>query len=253
MGISFLALGLAIFLSSCASGEKKKELTSTERARLFVDLANGALNEGDPTGCLQHLVTAEGIDRSLPELHHTRALAFHVKKDTTRALISARKAVELDEHYSDAKTTLGRLLMESGRNSEAIPYLETAAGDALYRDSFKAATNLGILHYRNGDYSKASVFLKKAVQDSPLRACHAYFYLGHIGLKQGRFEEAARSYDRATQKFCASFGDAHVALGIAYERGRKYDLARKKFLDIQSAFPGTKFADQAVEHLKFLP
>src|SRR5690606_14700263 len=136
---------------------------------------------------------------------------------------------------------------------EAQLHLEAASSDALYRDSFKADTNLGILFYRRGELAKAVEKLDRAIRSSPLRSCHAYYYRGHIGLKQGRFEEAARFYDKATQKFCAGFADAHLALGIAYQRGRQYDKARKKYLDIKQAFPGTKVADQAMERLKFLP
>ncbi len=230
----------------------KKELTSEEKARLLVQAAAGAINEGDPTGALQYLAEAEKIDSEIPELHYNRALAFYAKKDPKNALKSAKKALELSPKSSEINNTVGKLLIDAGFYHEAEAPLLKAASDPLYRGAYKANTNLAILYYRQGKLAKSNQHIEKAIQEAPELACVAYYYQGHLRLKESRLREAAESYDKATQKQCANFPDAHLALGIAFERNKQYDRARKKFLDIKNNFPNTKVAEQAMDRLKYL-
>lgn len=220
---------------------------------MWVDVANASLLENDPTGALQNLVTAEQEDPTLPSIYHTRALALYAKHDVPGALASARKAIKLAPAWPDANNTLGKILMESGASGEAIPYLTTAADNHLYREAFKPMTNLGILYYRQGEMAKSRDYLNQAILVAPESACVAYYYRGHLDLKASQLKDAISDYDQATRRFCAKFGDAHVALGIALERNRDYDRARKKFLEIEQRFPDTNYAQQAMDHLRYLP
>ncbi len=242
-----------VALSACSSAPEKKQLTKRERALLYVELANGALVEGDPTGALQALRSAEEFDPSLPEIYHSRALAFEAKKDIPTALIEAKKAAMMAPNSSTAQNTLGKLLLDSGRNAEAITPLSRAAHDPYYTESYKPLTNLGILYYRQGDYAKSEQNLNRAVQSSPIQSCHAHYYLGHIHLRKGEFDQSIREYERATQRFCARFADAHFALGIAFERSHRFDDARKVYLSIRSSFPRSQIADKAMDRLRDIP
>ncbi len=249
-----MTIASTIILTSCAtSSTQKKELTNTERARLLVDVSNGALLEGDPTGALQNLAQAEQLDPSLPELHHSKALAYFAKHDLKTAITEARRAVTLAPGFTDANNTLGKLLLDDGRYEEAEPPLLQAANNPLYRDAYKANTNLGILFYRKGEYGKAKATLERAIEEAPASACIAHYYLGHIQLRNGALEKSLQEYEHATLKFCAKFGDAHLAVGMLFERNKEYDRARKKYLDIKQSFPNTKIAEQAMERLKYLP
>lgn len=244
---------LVATLSACSSAPPKKQLSKHERATLFVELANGALVEGDPTGALKALRTAEEIDPSLPEIYHSRALAFEAKKDLPTALIEAKKAAAMAPNSSTVQNTMGKLLLDSGRTAEAIPPLTRAAHDPYYSESYKPFTNLGILYYRQGDYVKSAQNLDRAVQASPIQSCHAHYYLGHIHLRKGEFDQSIREYERATQRFCARFADAHFALGIAFERSHRFDEARKVYLSIRSTFPRSQMADKAMDRLRDIP
>ena len=258
--VAYIALVLGwgvIGLGGCATSSpheaKKKEPTPTEMARMYIDIANGAILEGDATGALENLFHAEKADSKLPELYHSEALAYFMKHDLATAVIKARKAVALKADYSDANNTLGKLLIDSGKSDEAVEYLTRASSDPIYREAFKSLTNLGIIYYRRGEYGRAETYLTRAVTDSPAAACVAFYYRGHIRLHDSKFREALSDYDNAGKKGCAGFADAHMAMGIAYERSRQYDLARKKYLEIESRFPNSKYADQAMNHLRSLP
>ncbi|OFZ17797.1 MAG: hypothetical protein A2X94_04315 [Bdellovibrionales bacterium GWB1_55_8] len=220
---------------------------------MYVQIANAALVEGDVTGSLENLMKAESEDPKYPETYHTRALAFIVRKEPNEALREARRAVQLNPDYPEGNNTLGKLLMDAGRYKEAETHLKRAGYNNLYRDSFKPLTSLGIIYYRKGEYKSAMSHLDRAINSAPQFACIAYYYRGHLQLRESRVREAVSDYDRATRSLCANFGDAHYALGIAYVQSRQYDLARKKFLEVQQRFPDTELSERAIGQLRYLP
>jgi Tfp pilus assembly protein PilF len=260
--LSALSL-VPLIVGGCATGAKTKD-SPEEKAQLFLEAAAAAKGEGDATGALQYLVEAERLNPKLPEVYHLRSIVLNMKHEPALSIAAARRALELRPNYSDAMNTLGRLLMENANSGvpagqalaeqlEAEKWLTRAASDLYYRDAWKPRTNLGILHYRKGEDAVALESFTKAVDSAPAQACIAHYYIGHIRLKSGAFLEAARSYDRATQKFCAGFADAHLAEGVALERAREYDKARKKFLEITRNFPNSAVSEQAVARLKNIP
>jgi Tfp pilus assembly protein PilF len=256
MRVITLCLSLLV-LTSCATGstksDKGKKLTATERARLHVEIANSALYEGDPTGALESLMTAEADDPNLPELHHTKAIAYAAKKDPATALMEARKAVALKPDYTEANNTLGKLLVDAGRYAEARPFLVRASRDPLYREVYKPYTNLGLLELKSGNSTAARERFTQAIDSAPAVACVAYAYRGQIDLSRGHASEAIHDYERSTRKLCAGYVDGHLALANAYEKGKRYDMARKTLLDIQNRFPNTQVAEQAMSRLRYLP
>ncbi len=243
----------AIATSCATTPAPSRKLTSTERAKMHLALAAAALQEKDATGALLALADAEKEDATIPELHYIRSLAFYTRGDMSAALQAAKKALALKPDYGDAGNAVGKLLLDSGRYEEAIPFLSRAAENQLYRDNYQPLTNLGVLHYKRGEMKKAETYLNRAITAAPDRSCVAYYYRGHLRLKESRFKDATRDYDQATRKFCASFADAHLAHGIALEYSKQYDQARKKYLEIQSRYPETELAEKAMNRLRALP
>jgi Tfp pilus assembly protein PilF len=252
---------ISLLVAGCAStpqnGEttagERRPLTHRERAVLLIELANASLSEGDPTAALENLFKAEREDASLPELYHSKALAYFAKHDASAALAQGRKALELKPDYADAASTVGKLLMDLGRSGEAIPYLERAAADPIYREAYKPLTSLGIIEYRRGSLEKAESYFSRSIQNFPATSCIAYYYRGHLRMKASRLKEAIKDYDLASQKACAGFADAQLALGMAYEQSKQYQLARKKYVEIQARYPQSSAAEQAISHLRYLP
>ncbi len=250
-----LLLAIASLGFACASTSRNERpnLSGTEKARLYLDVANAALMENDAISALESLIQAEREDSKLADVHHAKALAYTMKKEPELAMASARRAHELDPKSSSIHTTLGGLLLEQGHAREAEGHLTAAARDPLNREAFKAFLNLGILHYRSGEDAKARKDFEKAIELNASLACVGYYYIGHLDLKAGRFQKAADAYHQSTDKLCAGFTDGHLALGIAYERMKRFDLARRKFLEIQQKYPNSKVAEQAMQRLRFLP
>lgn len=249
-----LTVGLLIAagLAACATNSAER-LSDHDRALTLIQAADGALVEKDPTGALQYLKEAERYDPDIAELYHSQALAYYQKNDLESAIISARKALGLKPDYSDANNTLGRYLLEKGSLKEAETYLIRAASDPLYRDSFRPLTNLGILYYRKDDMKNAERFLNRAIATNSDFSCIAYYYRGHIRIKEGRVREAIDDYEKSVKKLCGGYGDAHYALGVAFEKNRQYDKARKKFIEIQERYPGSDLSKKASDHLRYIP
>lgn len=245
--------GIFFLFTSCSSTGERGDLDPKDRAFLLVRIADGALQEGDPTGALHHLKEAERYNPKLPQLHHARALAFIAKKDLKTALNSAQKAVELDPQYAAGNNTFGKLLLDMGKYSRAEEYLKRAAKDPLYRGEFKARTNLGMLYYRQKKYKKALSEVNRATELAPRSACVAYYYRGHLHLRVSRFQEAIEDYKNATKNFCGHFAEGHLALGVAYLRSNDIVRARKKFLEIQTLFPDSEASKKAMAKLGELP
>lgn len=248
----FACLALTFAMLGCA-GSQTKKISAEERAALYVDAANSAMMDSDSVSAFEYLKKAEEIAPNMPEIYHTRGLVLASQKEYSQAIESVRKAVSLRATYSAANNTLGKLLMDNGKPDEAVKYLIAAAKDPLNREAFKPYTNLGILYYRKMDYAEAGKYLDHAVIAEPNGACIAYYYRGHVDLQKGRVSQAIHDYDQATRRFCAGFAEAHLALGIAYERSGQYDAARKKYLEIRNHFSTSVVAEQATHHLKHLP
>jgi Tfp pilus assembly protein PilF len=248
-----LLLALILFsVSGCASLRSSSEDSKAEAAK-WVGLAEASLGDNDPVGALEALQKAEQIEPEMASVHHVRALAYLAKSDLSSALASIRRARELDPRDSVVATTMGKILMDANRFSEAEQVLLPAARDPLYRGAFRARTNLGILNLRRGDLPAARLHLDRAIQESPEQACVAYHFRGQVSIKQGRLREAIRDLERSTQRLCAGYAEAELLLGSTLVSDRQYDRARKQFLEIRQRFPGTQWAESAMDRLRGLP
>jgi Tfp pilus assembly protein PilF len=245
-------LPLLILLTNCASN-KPSPLSKEDRAELYLSLAIGALQEGDSTGALQSVLTAEQNGLKSAELFHTKALAYYFKRDLENALVSAKKTIEVEPKFSQAHNTLGKILMDLGKADQAIPYFSFAAKDPLNREAYKARTSLGIVYYRMAKFTESLEQLDVAIREEPRDSCLAYYYRGHLRIKNTVASSAILDYKNATKPQCGPFEDAHFALGLAYENNRQIDLAKQKFLEIQKLYPGTKSAQQSMLRLRNLP
>lgn len=250
----FLSLWVVVVITGCSTSvNQKSELSRKDRARMLIQIANGALLERDSTGALQYLQQAEQQDSNLPELYHSKAIAFYSKNNLELAFVNAKKAIEIKPDYSEGNNTLGKIYLEMGRLDEALPLLQKAASDPLNREAYKSWTNLGILEYQREDFFKAEKYFDRAISEAPLLACVSYYYRGNIKLNSFRLKESISDYSRATQKFCAHFADAHLALGLAYERNQQYYKAKKTYLEIEKNYPNSLFSEKALNQLKGLP
>ena len=250
--LSFVLISTCFLLSSCASTHKT-EISDQERADLLIDVASADLNEGDPTSALINLLEAEKLEKKSGDIQYLLALTYYQKNELPLALQSARKAIDLKPNFSAAKNTLGKLLLDQGKLTEAEKYLTAAANDLTYREAYIAKTNLGILNFKILKFAVAETWLNKAIFDAGDGACIAYYYRGQINLEKNLLDKANADFNRASRNMCSKFSDAHLAIGKTFLRMKKYDLARAKLLEVQQIFPTSDAATQANEYLREIP
>ena len=248
--VFFVVLSLT---AGCAGAPKEISLNKKKKVALLVQMAEGARVEGDYPGAFALLNRAEKLDAKFSQVHLVRALTHYSKREPKEALISAKRALKFNPKGSDENNTYGKILSDLNRTKEAKKYLSRAANDPLNRSSYLAWTNLGMIEYKNGNFSRARTKFKKAARDGKNRACVAHYYLGKLDLKKRKWNSAIQGLKRATFYECGKFGQAHLALGIAYARGKNYKAARGKFLEINELFPNSKFSRQAMRRLRKLP
>lgn len=103
-----------------------------------------------------------------------------------------RAAVDADPTYILARSNLGRAYLDTGRYTqaavvliEAVELLETSTSDpdTLARDRSSVLRTLGILAYRQGDFTTAEEHLETALQASNLYREEILYYLTLVSLE----------------------------------------------------------------------
>ncbi len=250
--VSVQISGCALFIKSTEN--TKKELSKEERSQLYFDMASASFQDGDMPGCLQYATEADKLKPNWSELYHLKALALYERKRIPEATEAAKKSVELNPKYMDATNTLGKMLLDNGRPEEGEKYLKIAADDLLYRDAYRPATSLGLYYFRQNKLAIARDYFSKAIDSAPAQSCVAQFYLGKISATEHKNPESIHYFKQASaSRFCTNIKEAHLELGMAFERDKQFDAARKKYLDVAKLFPNTDLSKQAIDRLRYLP
>ncbi len=125
---------------------------------------------------------------------------YYVEGDYDRALSTARKVLKRTdvepEFTAEANRIAGESLYQTGRSTDAIPYLRkyVAATDTPMLSSLYI---LGLSEYANGDYRQAVNSLRPVTEDDSSMGQNAYVYVGQALMKLGDTDGAIMSFDRA--------------------------------------------------------
>lgn len=145
------------------------------------------------------------------------ARAFLHLDKTDASLPVLKSVLETDGENPEANSLAGQVLHRAGKYKEAIPYLEHAY--RLKQDPVTAST-LGQSFYALGDFSKAKVHLRKALEED-IRNPQNSFLLGKIYLARG-LGALAEKYFLAAEEAGLDSPELHLLLGQAYLAQRKF-------------------------------
>jgi type IV pilus assembly protein PilF len=245
---------LSVLGSACSSSPKGvRSLSKQEKIDGLMKIAEAAVTENDPISALETLNQIRELDSSIPRVYYLYSLAYLNKKELALAEDAARRAVKLDPRYTSAKNALGKVLLDRGNLQEAEPLLKEAASDILYRESVLPKINLGILYFKKMDYANSEKWLNAAISEGGPVICMARFYLGRVQLELNQTGKAVKNLMTSIKGACSGISDAHMELGKAFIRQKRYDEARAKFIEIQRLFPEGDTYDQAGEFLRGIP
>ena len=214
----------ALLMLSCGGLSAEQRAQSAE---IHQQLGDNLLRDGDPQQAMKEYL--QSIDsEETPESHNGLGLIYawslgrqqDGEKEFQRALV-------MKPDYSEALTNLGALDIARGRFAEAIPLLDKAARDPLYRSRVLAQSNLGWALYKVGQADRGISEIRGALAVAP-KYCLGWRQLGTIFSEQGKLDAASESFERYAAE-CPDVPDAHLQSGKVLARQSKAAQARAQF------------------------
>jgi tetratricopeptide (TPR) repeat protein len=126
----------------------------------------------------------------------------------------------------DSSLEQATLLMQQGKNDEALALLESIAAAEPTRRGVQR--QIGIANYRKGDFLKAAANFKKALDEDP-RDDEAVQLMGLSYYLAGRPADAIAPLEKIQTWFPSASVDAAYILGVCYMQTKDYPNARKAF------------------------
>jgi serine/threonine-protein kinase len=216
--------GFTPFEAGRTALERYEQTANIERA---IELFNKAL-ERDPRYALAHA----GLGQAYWRLYQNGKRPEHARLAESHT----RRALELDDLYASAWTTLGMIRTGSGRPEEALPDFQKA----LDRDprSADALRERGYALERLARVGEAEAAYRKAIELRP-ELWSAWNYLGSFYMDQNRFADAEAAFRKALE-LAPDNVRASSNLGVALyyqDRTREAEETWKRTLQLQ-AYPG---------------
>lgn len=166
------------------------------------------------------------------------------------AVSAARKALELNPYYVDARNDLGIWLLRSGRREEGRRELLTAYEDPTNPTPEHSARNLGQAFMEDKNPIQAQGWFYTAVQRNKNYA-DAYLSLAESLLAQNKVDEAVSQLETGVKENPDDPG-LMLALGQAYHRAGRLSDARSRWEKAAAKDPAGPAGRRALELLRTL-
>ncbi len=198
-----------------------------QAAEIHQQLGDNLLHDGDSRQAMKEYLESIDFDET-PEAHNGLGLIYAWSLGRPAdAEKEFKRAIELRPGFSEAMTNLGALYISRARFAEAVPLLETAARDALYRSRVLAQSDLGWALYKNGQAEKGISEIRGALVVAP-KYCLGWRQLGTIFSEQSKLDDANEAFARYAVE-CPDVPDAHLQSGKVLARLSKAAAARSEF------------------------
>ena len=253
---------LSILVLGCSHGPTPKE---SDQAKALYSGAKALIAQNEYREALKDLQKAAKLNPQNPKVQYLLGIAYFTGFGrTAEAEIHLRRALELEkdpELLPHAENLLAAVLIEAGRPEEALPYLEKARKNLLYRTPHYAEKNLGLAHFRLGNHDQAIAHFNQALKQDP-NLCGAYPQLAEVYENVGKLGKSIttleRFFNHCQRQELKDFVPKSLFARSLYRLG----MYRLKVGDNQSAlevfskcmeeYPGETVADECAKSLKLL-
>lgn len=229
--------------NSRPTDEQKKD---KEAARLNVQLASGYIRRGNLEVAKAKLLKAIEHDEYYVPAYTTMAVLMNMLGDYEEAEKYYREALDLNNNDPDLHNNYGTFLCNHGKFEEAMKQFNIALKNQFYETPEAAHSNMGYCMMRGDkpDYVTAEKHLRKALSKNP-NISSALLAMGELGLETGKFL-MSRAY---MQRYHALIkADAHslwVQIQAEYALGDR-DYFVKLSRQLLKAFPESEEAKKVM-------
>ncbi|HEY1956637.1 MAG TPA: tetratricopeptide repeat protein [Polyangiaceae bacterium] len=197
----------ALSLACAPAASDGPHAQSPERqSQAQYDLAREYFYKGHPREALDHVLAADKLDDTNSKaLYFTSAIYLEFCSgdrglgapdcELSSAEKYARKALEHDEHFRDARNLLGNILILEEKYAEAITLLEPLVKDPSYNAPHLAWGNLGWAQVKEGHLDEGIASLRNAVTQP--KFCVGFYRLGVAYEKKGDLASAEQNFSTA--------------------------------------------------------
>lgn len=233
-------------LIACAA----KQPRDKERADLHLRNGTSLLRNGQYPQALAELLRAVEFDPDNYLAHNNLALAYLVREKFDLAEQHLRKALALQPKFTEARNNLGRVLIDKHLYDEAIKELTVATQDLVYENPEKPFINLGLAHFKKGEFNKSKIAFNSALKYKK-NDCAALNMYGRSLFELKSFGLAAESFDLAINS-CGNVksDEPHYYAGLSYLKTGNKEKAMSRFEEVIKLYPNGEHAKQAKTLLK---
>ncbi len=189
---NLLFLFFALSLVSCSGGGKKptfgKDANFEEAARINVQLASGYIRRGNYEVAKGKLEKALEADDEYVPAYTTMAVLMDIIGETTEAENYYLDALDIDPRNPELRNNYGTFLCKHDKVEDAIEQFNHAIKNQFYENPQNSHANLGycLMKAKNPDYKKAEKHLRQALKVNP-NMTTALIAMGELGLKTRRY------------------------------------------------------------------
>jgi type IV pilus assembly protein PilF len=189
---------------------------SRDSAFPYVQLAEKQLASGQNPQALSTLLKGESVEPDSPLIHNQLGLVYFAFGKYEKSAEHLKRAVRLDENFSEARNNYARTLIELKQYADARAQLDVVINDLTYLKQPLAYSNYGLTYFREGQFKKAIPWLQKSIALNKTN-CLTYTTYGRALYELKDYRGALPVFDIAVH-LCKknNFDEAHYFAALTY-------------------------------------
>ncbi len=224
---------------------------ASEFYKAYLEYAQGNYNEAQEK--FSHI--PEGTELGYQSQYYLAQIEFNKKHYND--VINQGKAL-LDQHQNDYfDAELNRLVGESyyhlGNDNEARTYLRRYLSNPEGEPYRTAAYTMGVLDYRNGNYSAVVDDMLHVTDGSDALTQSAYLYMGQAKRQLGDLNGANMAFQQAAMMDCdrsvKETAYYNYAVGVSKGARTPFDKSIDLFEDFLNEYPNSRYKDNVEGYL----
>jgi tetratricopeptide (TPR) repeat protein len=168
----------------------------------------------------------------------------------TEAAAAARRALEINPYYVDARSDLGTWLLQSGKREEGKKELKAAYEDPTNPTPAQTARNLGQAYSDEKNYAQAQTWFQAAIGREE-RYGDAYVLLARTLVEQNKLPDAVSALEMGAKAVPDDL-NLQYELGQAYYRAGRFGDARARWEGVVAKDAASPAGRAAAEQLRKL-